>query len=482
MQFASILKSRKAGWFGVAVLSFLLVAASHWPERNGYFLVDDFLWLHLANWRSVADSFVGSQGAHVAYRPVFRLSMYVDYLLFGRQAAGWHWENMLLHAGNATLLAALLRAFGVRFAVSLAAAMLFSLAPLSGEGVNWISGRTVVLSSFFGLLSLWRWAISTRQRRPPWAAVIWMILALATYEGAIVLPLVCACLAPLAVRQFQISWSDAARQVAFMLAWLVVFWCLRAVFLGTLVGQTAAPSYDLWENFVHHLHGLLVYARNLGGDHLLWILAGCFALATLTPRLFPAGPCLALVALVLIAPYSQDAGTGGRFFYALQAPLCALLVLPAVVLPEMAAAPVLVLLLATLLPTFFASTRQETIGHTLAEQKARAIVEAVQRAIPRNDGYPHVVDGVPDIDRQHLLIGDFFEIAIADSYVERPPPVVLRTRTVQSNPQAVTDILATSSRFWRYDNDADRLFAISRDDWFKTIPTANDVSATLAPP
>lgn len=483
MRLASFVISRNAAWCALAVLCSALVAASHWPERNGYFLVDDFLWLHLANWRSVADSFVGSQGAHVAYRPVFRLSVYIDDLLFGRDPAGWHWNNMLMHAVNATLLAALLRAFGVRFAVSAVAAILFSLAPLSGEAVNWISGRTALLSSLFGLVSLWRWAIGTRQRRTPWAAAIWMILALATYEGAIVLPLVCACLAPLAVRQFRICWSDAVRQVAFMLAWLVVFWCVRAVFLGTFVGQTAAPDDHLWENYVHHLQGLLTFTRNLGGDALLWILAGCLAVATFTPRLFPAGPCLALAALVLIAPYSQDAGTGGRFFYALQAPLCALLVLPAALLPEMAAAPVLLLLLATLSPTFFASTRQEAIGHTLAEQKAKAIVAAVQRAIPRNDGYPHVVDGIPDIDRQHLLIGDFFEIAVADSYVQDPPPVVLRTRTVQSNPQALADVLATASRFWRYDGDVDRLLPVSRDDWLKTIPTpANDVNATLASP
>jgi hypothetical protein len=34
--------------------------ASHWPVRHGFFQVDDFLWLHIANWHSVAESFVGS--------------------------------------------------------------------------------------------------------------------------------------------------------------------------------------------------------------------------------------------------------------------------------------------------------------------------------------------------------------------------------------------------------------------------------------
>jgi len=80
---------------------------SHWPEVSGFFQVDDFLSLHLANWRSVLDSFVGTQGEHVAYRPVFRLSLYIDTLLFGRDASGSHVENMVMHAMNSLLLAVL---------------------------------------------------------------------------------------------------------------------------------------------------------------------------------------------------------------------------------------------------------------------------------------------------------------------------------------------------------------------------------------
>ena len=85
----------------------LLAVTTHWPVRHGFFQADDFTWLHLAHWRSVLDAFVGNQGSNLAYRPIFRLSTYLDAVLFGRDATAWHFENVVLHAANALLLAAL---------------------------------------------------------------------------------------------------------------------------------------------------------------------------------------------------------------------------------------------------------------------------------------------------------------------------------------------------------------------------------------
>src|ERR1044072_6949894 len=99
-------------WSGLGLALLAAAIVSHWPVRNGYFQVGDFLWLHIADWRSVADSVVGSQGVHGA---------------------------------TAFLLAAAGRAFRLPLSLAAAAALLFVLAPLSGESVNLISGRTSLL-------------------------------------------------------------------------------------------------------------------------------------------------------------------------------------------------------------------------------------------------------------------------------------------------------------------------------------------------
>jgi hypothetical protein len=460
-------------WFSLAIASLTITIASHWPLTNGFFDVDDFLWLHLENWRSVLHSFVGTQGEHVAYRPIFRLSLYIDALLFERDAVGSHLENMLIHAVNSVLLAGLLRVFRAHLSVCIAAALLFALAPLSGEGVNWISGRTVVLSTTFILLSLWRWTVSLVRHTVPWAAIGWMIAAAATYEAAIVLPALCLSLVSLTCTRLKIDWLYAIGQSVLMGTCLFAFWIVRAAFLGAFIGQTSVPSYDLWGNFIHHISDLLIYARLLGGDLMLWLLAISLVLTTFIPRLFPAGPCLALMAAIFIFPFSMDPGTGGRFFYALQAPLCALLVLPASVVPRIVRIPSLALLLAALLPGFAVSTRGEAESYASAENKARALINAIHKAIPFNDGYAHVVEGVPDLFRGHLMFGELFELAIADTYSgPLSPPVVVRSKPLLGNATMLRDVLSTNSRFWLYDSEADRLVPLDRNTWIQTHPQA----------
>ncbi len=457
-------------WSLLVIACIALTIAGHWPEFDGYFLIDDFLWLHLANWRSMLDSFIGTQGAHLAYRPVFRLSVYLDALLHGRNAAGWHLTNMLLHAANALLLAAILRAFNVRVAVAAAAAVLFALAPLSGEAVNWISGRTAALSTTFVLLALLLWIVSLKQQRAPWAAATAMAFGLATYEAAIVTPALCACLAPIVVKYPGITWRHVLRSIAIMLAALVAFWIVRTAALGTLVGRTAVPSLDLWANTRHHLDDLLTFTRVLGGDVLLALLALALVVTTLVPRLFPVGPCLLMMVIVFLVPFSQDPGTGGRFFYTLQAPACALLALCTLALPRRAVLPALGLLLAVLLPTFFTSSYREAASHAASERKARTIIAAVRSAIPSNDGYPHVVSDVPLMSDHHLLIGYFFEIAVADSYQTASPPQILNSATVLSSPALRADILRQPTRFWRYDAATDRLLSMGRPEWLSAHP------------
>src|SRR6516164_431336 len=61
--------TKQVFWLSLTIASVTITIASHWPQTNGFFDADDFLWLHLANWRSVIHSFVGTQGEHVAYRP-----------------------------------------------------------------------------------------------------------------------------------------------------------------------------------------------------------------------------------------------------------------------------------------------------------------------------------------------------------------------------------------------------------------------------
>ena len=87
----------------------------------------------------------------------------LDYRLFGPMAGGHHLTNVVLHAFNAVLLFAVLRAMTGALWRSAFAAALFAWHPLHVESVAWISERKDVLSTLFWLLTMWTYARYARE-------------------------------------------------------------------------------------------------------------------------------------------------------------------------------------------------------------------------------------------------------------------------------------------------------------------------------
>lgn len=462
------LATRLGIWTGLGLLLLAMALASHWPVRHGYFIVDDFLWLHIANWHSVADSFVGSQGAHIAYRPIFRLSTYIDALLFGRNPVPWHIENVVTHAANALLLAATVRAYRLPLSVAAAAAMLFVLAPLSGESVDWISGRTGLLCAFFMLLCVWRWTVALDRRRRPYAAAIWMVLAAACYEAAIVTPAVLLCLIPIASRRLQVDWREAMRETGLMVAVLAVFWLFRLWALGTVSAKVDPTGPDLWGNLLNHIHDLYYWTWLLTGERTFLLLTAMAVLALLIPRLSLAALLMLAIALLLFLPYVPLLNIGRRFCYMLQAPLCVLVVLPALIAPPLLRRLAIVTLLAVVLPGFAMTTWREAATFSETGAATAALVAAVRHAIPISGVYANVIDGVPETDHGYYMTGYFFEYAIADDYEAIPAPLVVQSVTALVNMDFLKTLLSQPTRFWRYDPEKRTLARIDCRQWLDT--------------
>lgn len=96
--------------------------------------------------------------------PLTRLSMLLDYKLFGLSAGYYHAENLLLHCAAALLLLAFLRrATGVLWPSAFVAAV-FALHPLHVESVAWVAERKDVLCAFFWFATLWAWVRYTERR------------------------------------------------------------------------------------------------------------------------------------------------------------------------------------------------------------------------------------------------------------------------------------------------------------------------------
>jgi hypothetical protein len=298
-----------------------------------------------------------------------------------------------------------------------------------------------------------------------------MALALMSYEAAIALPPLLLCLTPFLCRRFAVDRRFAARQLALAGTTFIGLWLIRSAFLGTLTGEVGLANSDYAGNFLHHVEALGEFTLMLGGVRSFVLLGAALALALISRRLAVGALALVLAAIILLLPYSSIIGIGGRYFYMLQAPLCLLALLPALLVGRRMRAPLVALVLLLVGPHFADTDWHEAQSFTRGGISTRALIAAVTSGIPVNDGYPNVIDGVPDLDRGQMMMGDLFEAYVVDFY-PGPAPWIARSEAVFRNEPVRRDILSRVTHFWRYDPDTGRLLQLDRTDWIAAHPEA----------
>ena len=98
----------------------------------------------------------------------------LDHELYGMNAAGYHWTNVLLHLLGTLVLFAVLRRMTGRLLCSGLVAGLFALHPFHVESVAWVAERKDVLSGLFWMLGLWGYARYVE--RPGYGTYGWVVL------------------------------------------------------------------------------------------------------------------------------------------------------------------------------------------------------------------------------------------------------------------------------------------------------------------
>ncbi|HZV80806.1 MAG TPA: tetratricopeptide repeat protein, partial [Geobacteraceae bacterium] len=127
------------------------------------------------------DAIEGSSGY---YRPLTYISFALEQAIWGKNPAGYHCTNLLLHILVTMLFYAVTAALFKKERLALIAALVFALHPVAGESVNFLSGgRNTLLSACFGLLSF---LFYIRQKNR--AALVSFSFAIFSKEFALLLP------------------------------------------------------------------------------------------------------------------------------------------------------------------------------------------------------------------------------------------------------------------------------------------------------
>ena len=138
-----------------------ITLATFWPvARHDFIIYDDPDYVsenpHVQaglNWNSVAWAFRTSHTGN--WHPLTWLSHMLDCQVFGLEPGYHHLMNVVFHTANTLLLFLVLNRMTAAFWRSAFVATLFALHPLHVESVAWVAERKDLLSTFFGMLTLW---------------------------------------------------------------------------------------------------------------------------------------------------------------------------------------------------------------------------------------------------------------------------------------------------------------------------------------
>lgn len=176
----------------------LLILATYWQVQNSLFIdYDDQLYV-TENYlieseispKSISRIF---KDVHTGnWHPLTMLSHMLDWQLFGYNAGGHHWTNVILHVFNTILLFLLLWMMSGALWRSAFVAGLFAIHPVNVESVAWIAERKNVLSTFFWFLTMicyvWYVRVPSWKRYLP--VVICFVLGLMAKAMLVTLPFV----------------------------------------------------------------------------------------------------------------------------------------------------------------------------------------------------------------------------------------------------------------------------------------------------
>ncbi|RME47714.1 MAG: hypothetical protein D6795_13725 [Deltaproteobacteria bacterium] len=262
--------TRSARLRGPWLLLVLLVLLAHGNTLRNGFVYDD---------HEVVEHEVLGQGdpspLRIGGRPMRHLTLLLDARLWGRDPAGYHLTNLLLHLAASLLLLRLVQELTGNLRVATVCAVIFAVHPVQTEAVAVVSNRKEMLVALFVFLSLLAYHRGTMGG---WwgypVALVAFFLAFLSKETAIVLP---AILLLYHVTLCPVGVLRAIRRAAFFLVpvgLMVVFGIVRHL-LHARVGYARLPDgetmryawflYSIPRVVTHDL-GKVIYPARLCAD------------------------------------------------------------------------------------------------------------------------------------------------------------------------------------------------------------------------
>ncbi len=174
-----------------------LVLAVYSTAISSYFVVGELRQINYSipeTWKDVLQFFISRGWESVYYRPIVKLTLWMNYSLFNLNPVGHHVFNLCFHIFNTVLVFHFADLLTKDKNISTIAALAFAAHPLHTDAVIRILNNNSLTSTFFYMLAVISFIkyLSFTKRRSAYFAItiLTFILSLLTRESAISLPAV----------------------------------------------------------------------------------------------------------------------------------------------------------------------------------------------------------------------------------------------------------------------------------------------------
>ncbi|MGC9528264.1 MAG: hypothetical protein ACP5D7_22240 [Limnospira sp.] len=192
---------RSPGLYPVSLIIIIALAGiiCYSPVLGSFFLSDDLVLIALFEKLGPFGLWVNQQhGQSLFFRPVLSLISFWDYQIWGNYPLGYHLTNLGFHLANAFAVGWIANLLTKNFAIArhskiilpYLAGFIFLLLPSHTEAVSWISARTDVISSFFGLAAFVTYLIgrNSNSKFPFLLSLFLLFFALLSKESLVTFP------------------------------------------------------------------------------------------------------------------------------------------------------------------------------------------------------------------------------------------------------------------------------------------------------
>ncbi len=240
------------------------------------------------------------------YRPLTLLSLSIDWFLYGKNPAGFHLTNILLHICVSIVLLVVFRMIIGDVSALLAGAVVFAVHPVHVENIAFISARSDILVALFYLLSFASYLCF--RERPGLSRYAWLSASLVSYalslfskEMAITLPVILILFDALNRKKIEKPGIYALFVFVF-----VVWFVMRYGALGEIVGAAESHGLNrmlvpgsLWtyvELMLLPVNGQVLYLlpppKNFFSPEVMWPLSGILVLLAVGRLMYRKNPDL----------------------------------------------------------------------------------------------------------------------------------------------------------------------------------------------